>query len=115
VVPDADPTNDVYRAWQRLRDRSGHDRPAVATPREHAEAAVETGLDGDAVDRVTGLFARVRYGGASATAERERRATAAAARLTEDAGAGGVGEADTDGGGQRRSDEPNDGAGAEGP
>lgn len=79
--PDAAADNDVYRAWATLTDRVDLDRPGTATPGEYARAAVERGLDRDAVERLRGVFEAVRYGEAPATADRERAARAAADRL----------------------------------
>jgi hypothetical protein len=74
-------TNDVYRAWVTLTDRVDVPDPGTTTPREHARAAVEAGLDRGAVQRLRELFETVRYGEASPTTDRERAARAAADRL----------------------------------
>ena len=79
--PDASVENGVYRAWATLTDRVDVDRPEAATPGEYARAAVERGLDRDAVERLRAAFEAVRYGDAPVTEERERAARAAADRL----------------------------------
>ncbi|WP_169302433.1 DUF4129 domain-containing protein [Halorientalis salina] len=81
AAPDAEATNDVYRAWQRLVDRVEVAGPETTTPREYARRAVEDGFDPEAVDRLTDLFDRVRYGDAPPTERREQQARDAAERL----------------------------------
>lgn len=81
--PDAPATNGVYRAWASLTERVPGAVPATRTPRSVARDAVDAGFDGDAVDRLTALFERVRYGPAAATDERERAAREALADATD--------------------------------
>lgn len=66
--------NEVYRAWAAMTDFLSVDHPESSTPGEFAEAAVAAGMERDDVDRLTALFATVRYGGADPTPERERTA-----------------------------------------
>lgn len=73
--------NAVYRAWRTLVERVDDRDPSTTTPGEYAAAARERSLDAGAVETVTELFDRVRYGGASVTEERAERAEAAAERL----------------------------------
>jgi hypothetical protein len=79
-IEDAEPTNDVYRAWLTLTRAAGT-TDSARTPREVASRAVERGLDADAVADLTDVFREVRYSGHPPTTERERRARAAADRL----------------------------------
>jgi len=81
VQLDAPPTNDVFRAWRALADRTDVPRPSSTTPREYARHAVAADLPGEAVEGLTRLFERVRYGDAEATEEREERARETAACL----------------------------------
>jgi hypothetical protein len=74
IEADGEFENEVYRAWAEMTDPLSVERPESSTPGEFAEAAVAAGLDPDDVDRLTGLFAEVRYGGADPTPERERAA-----------------------------------------
>lgn len=72
--PSREPTNDVHRAWLSMVERANVDRPRVRSPHECARAAVNAGLDSEAVATITGLFEEDRYGGAPLTGERRRRA-----------------------------------------
>lgn len=75
--------NEVYRAWREMTERLDVEAPEASTPGEFAEAAVDAGLDPDAVAELTDLFAAVRYGGGEADESRERRAAAALRRIEE--------------------------------
>jgi hypothetical protein len=66
--------NEVYRAWAEMTDPLEVDHPESSTPGEFAAAAVDAGMAGDDVDRLTDLFAEVRYGGQDPTPEREQAA-----------------------------------------
>jgi hypothetical protein len=72
--------NAVYAAWRRLADHVQPQRPDHRTPADYAALAREEGVDDDAVDELTRLFRRVRYGPEGPTPERERRAREALAR-----------------------------------
>jgi hypothetical protein len=52
----------VRRAWQRMVADLWPPSPGARTPGEFADTARAAGRDPDAVDRLTGLFQRVRYG-----------------------------------------------------
>lgn len=78
---DADFENEVYRAWAEMTDPLSVDSPAASTPGEFANAAAAAGMDPADVDRLTDLFERVRYGGASPTPERERAAVETLRRI----------------------------------
>lgn len=69
-----DAENEVYRAWREMTARLDADSGETTTPREFQQLAVETGMQPDDVRELTGLFERVRYGGADATEDREQRA-----------------------------------------
>lgn len=88
--------NAVYAAWRRLADHVHPRRPGHRTPADYAALAREAGVDDDAVDELTGLFRRVRYGPDGPTPERERRAREALARAGLDEAEGA--ERDGDGG-----------------
>lgn len=77
VAENEGPDNAVYRSWHRLARRAGvaHDR--TRTPGEVADAAIEEGLQRDAVRTITNVFSEVRYGHQPVTDERERRAESA--------------------------------------
>ncbi len=78
---DADPDSEVERAWLKLVRRVDADDPKTRTPGEWASAAVDAGLDADAVTTVTRAFESVRYGGDDETEERRRRVRRALDRL----------------------------------
>lgn len=71
---DVDPRDEISRAWLAIARRTNVDSPRAKTTSEYADAAVEQGLDPDAVETVTREFEEVRYRGAEVTEERERRA-----------------------------------------
>lgn len=73
--------NEVYRAWREMVDHLQVDRPDATTPGEFADAAVEAGMARDDVERLTGLFEAVRYGGAEPTGEREQAAVETLRRI----------------------------------
>ena len=73
--------NEVYRAWAEMTDSLTVDHPESSTPGEFAAAAVDAGLAREDVERLTRLFADVRYGGAEATAEREQTAVETLRRI----------------------------------
>jgi len=80
---DGDFENDVYRAWAEMTEPLSGEHPESSTPGEFAAAAVRAGVDPEDVDRLTDLFAQVRYGGAEPTAEREQRAVETLRRVEE--------------------------------
>ena len=73
--------NEVYRAWAEMTGSLTVDRPESSTPGEFAAAAVDAGMDREDVERLTRLFADVRYGGAEPTAEREEAAVETLRRI----------------------------------
>jgi hypothetical protein len=73
--------NEVYRAWAEMTDQLTVEHPESSTPAEFATAAVEAGMDAADVDRLTGLFEAVRYGGLDATSEREDEAVETLRRI----------------------------------
>lgn len=79
-------SNAVYRAWREMADRLDVAAPRSSTPGEFAEAAVEAGMDPEAVRELTELFEATRYGGAAPTDDRERRAVAALRRIEREYG-----------------------------
>lgn len=79
VAYDVDPTNEVYRAWLEMVDRLDIDRTDATTPGEYARRARRLDVDTDAVDRLTALFERVRYGGADPEPLADEARTALAA------------------------------------
>jgi len=81
----SEPSNDVYRAWAELVSMLDVERPHARTATECANAAVDAGLDPEAVATLTDVFEEVRYGGAPVTDERRRRAS----RSLERVGGGG--------------------------
>ena len=66
--------NEIYRAWAEMTESLTVEHPESSTPAEFATAAVEAGMTEDDVERLTELFAGVRYGDASVTEEREQEA-----------------------------------------
>lgn len=103
---DADPGSEIERAWLKLVrrvDADVADSPEARTPREWASAAVDAGLDADAVTTVTRAFESVRYGGRDETEERRRRVRRAVDRLD-------ALPRETDGGTERDADERREGA-----
>ncbi|MFB6138745.1 MAG: DUF4129 domain-containing protein [Halobacteriaceae archaeon] len=88
----ADFENEIYRAWWEMVRTLPVRDPDTATPGEFADAAVDAGLDPDAVATLTGLFQAVRYGDRD---PEPRRAEAVAALRTvergrDDGGSGAV-------------------------
>ncbi|MBX0325402.1 DUF4129 domain-containing protein [Halomicroarcula sp. F13] len=79
------PENEVQRAWVALLRRAGIVRQRTKTPRDCARAAVETGLDADAVHQLRRTFEDVEYGGAPPSGERERIARESLETLGDDA------------------------------
>lgn len=77
TIEDVPASNGVYRAWRRMADRVDEATDRTLTTEEVAAAAVERGMDRDAVRTLTGLFEEVRYGDRSPNRERERRAESA--------------------------------------
>lgn len=80
---DADLDNAVYRAFYDLTASLDVSNPHSATPRDFADAAVESGMDADDVETLTGLFRAVRYGDREPTAAVEEAAVAALRRIEE--------------------------------
>lgn len=70
----ASPENDIYRAWYEMAQTTDVANPAVSTPDEFAQAAIDAGLPRNDVRTLTRLFERVRYGGSDPTPEREQAA-----------------------------------------
>jgi hypothetical protein len=90
--------NEVYRAWREMTDDLDVPNPRSSTPAEFRAAAIEAGIDAEAVDELTEVFEAVRYGGEAATEERERRAVEALRRIETDYGASGSDSGDPPGG-----------------
>jgi hypothetical protein len=68
--------NAVYRAWHEMAERLDVPEPTTATPGEFAAAAVDAGLEADAVAELTGVFETVRYGDADPESYADRAAAA---------------------------------------
>jgi hypothetical protein len=81
IEDDAPVSNAVYRAWREMTDHLDVAAPESSTPGEFAEAAVEAGMDPEAIRELTALFEATRYGDAAPTEDRERRAVAALRRI----------------------------------
>lgn len=81
--PSEQPANDIHGAWVAMVERTNIDRPWTRTPAECARAAVDAGLDSEAVDTLTRLFEEVRYGDAPPDDERRRLAREWRQRLDE--------------------------------
>lgn len=91
----------VAWAWKQLT--AFVDAESTMTPAEVADAAVERGLPADAVDRLTALFRRVRYGGLEQTRQMKREARQQVERIEEEASREeDAGASEQDGGGRRR-------------
>lgn len=78
---DVDTSNDVYRAWSEMVSQLHVRDPHTKTPQEFAEAAVEDGLNPEAVGTITTLFEQVLYGDQGVSEEQEARAVEAMERL----------------------------------
>ena len=74
TLGDPAPRNDVSRAWYEMVERVGLADRHDLTPDEHAERAVDRGIDHEAAAALTRAFEEVRYGDAPVTDERRRRA-----------------------------------------
>lgn len=105
--PREEPTNDIHRAWLAMVEQADIKQPWRRTPTECARAAVDAGLEFEAVDTLTQLFVEVKYGGAALTDERRQQAHHWRQRLTDGSShaqphADGSGDAQrlTDGGGE---------------
>lgn len=72
--PGREPRNEVHRAWLTMVSRTGIEDPHRRTTGECAAAAVDAGLDSDAVRTLTGVFEEVRYGERPVTDDRRERA-----------------------------------------
>lgn len=75
------PQNDVERAWVAIVGAARIENPWKKTPAECADAAVETGLDGDAVQRIRRVFEEVKYGDREVTEARRDEVHRNLARL----------------------------------
>lgn len=84
AADDARATNEVYRAWNELADRLDGDDAGTTTAAEYADLARRRGYDEAAVETLTEVFRRVRYGQESATDEREQRAKRAIEAVLEE-------------------------------
>lgn len=78
---EADPENAVYRAWVDMTGLLDVPDPETTTPGEFAAAAVDAGMDPEDVERLTGAFEAVRYGGDEVTTDHERSAREAFRRI----------------------------------
>ncbi|PCR90706.1 DUF4129 domain-containing protein [Natrinema ejinorense] len=72
---------EIHRAWREMAVHLDVPSPESSTPGEFADAAIEAGLNPDAVRELTARFEEVRYGGFDATADRETRARNALERI----------------------------------
>ncbi|MBZ6493682.1 DUF4129 domain-containing protein [Natrinema longum] len=72
---------EIHRAWREMAVHLDVPSPESSTPGEFADAAIEAGLNPDAVHELTARFEEVRYGGFEATADRETRARNALERI----------------------------------
>ena len=79
--PPGEPMNEVDKAWYAMVRDLDLERPWTRTPREVAGAAVDVGMDPEAVEAVTTAFSDVRYGGADPTAAHRERARTALRHL----------------------------------
>jgi len=77
-----------YRMGEAISTTRGLNRPFSATPREFAGRLSRLGLPLSAVDELTRLFERVRYGGRASDAGDSRRASACLQSILEACGAG---------------------------
>lgn len=81
-------TDDVQRAWYAMVDHVDVERPWAKTPDECRRAAVESGLDPDAVGTLTETFRQARYADQEPSSEHKRRARESLDRL--DLGRGSI-------------------------
>lgn len=81
--PGGAPDDEVTRAWLAMVRRLDVPRPQSRTPLECARAAVDAGMDPDAVETLTQAFVEVRYGDRPVTEERRERAREGLRRLDE--------------------------------
>lgn len=77
-----------YRMGEVISRNRGIERPFSATPREFAARLARLGLPLSAVDELTMLFERVRYGGQASDAGEARRASACLQSILQACGAG---------------------------
>lgn len=80
------PAHTVEGAWLGMVRRLDLDDPGTMTTSECASAAIEAGLDREAVQRLTETYEEVRYGGRPVTEDREEVARQSRRRI--DAGGG---------------------------
>lgn len=86
--PAAEPSDEVSRAWAEMIRRLDVEEPRSKTAAECATAAVEAGMDPDAVRTITRTFEAVRYGDGRVTDERVRRVRRALRDLDRERGGG---------------------------
>lgn len=86
--PAAEPPNEVSRAWAEMIRRLDIESPRSKTATECATAAVEAGMDPEAVRTITRAFEAVRYGDGRVTDERVRRVRRALRNLDSERGGG---------------------------
>lgn len=92
---EVDTSNDVYMAWSEMVSQLHVEDPHAKTPQEFAEAAVEEGMNPEAVGVITTLFEQVLYSDTEVTVEQEKRALDAMEKLDKDPSrtqVGGTGE-----------------------
>ncbi|PSQ20057.1 hypothetical protein BRD00_00075 [Halobacteriales archaeon QS_8_69_26] len=77
VEEEETPPESVEEAWAAFVEHLGARNTAARTPGELARAAVDAGLPSDAVERLTGTFRAVRYGGVPPSEDRLRAALSA--------------------------------------
>lgn len=78
---DVEPDDRIDRAWYAMVRRLDVERPWAKTPDECRSAAVESGLDPDAVGTLTRLFRRKRFAGDGLPPEERERAFESIERL----------------------------------
>ncbi|WP_157526139.1 DUF4129 domain-containing protein [Halorientalis sp. IM1011] len=78
---DVDPDDRIDRAWYAMVRRLDVDRPWARTPDECRSAAVDAGLDPDAVGTLTRLFRRKRFAAEGLPSEERERAAEVIDRL----------------------------------
>lgn len=79
--PSSQPQDEVRRAWLTMVTQLDLSRPQARTPLECARAAVDAGMDPEAVETVTTVFQEVRYGEQSVTDKHRERARAGLRQL----------------------------------
>lgn len=74
MLDQSDVTNEVHRSWRNMTDLLPQVDRHRSTPREIASTAIDAGYDETAVDGLTTLFERARYGHTEVTGDDEEKA-----------------------------------------